>query len=157
MATDNITLVRRYIDEVWNKGNFAVLAEIVPDQFVSHQPLVGEVRGVEGLRQQVQMFRTAFPDLRLTIDDIGTSGDRVFLRWTGRGTHRGVFMGVAPTNSAGEVHGISIDRIANGKIIEHHESYDSLQLMQILGVVPPVDRILRGERGGQPQQKRPTA
>lgn len=155
MATDNITLVRRFIDEVWNKGNYAVLAELVSDKFVSHQPILGEVRGVEGLRQQVQGFRTAFPDLRLAIDDIGTVGDRVFLRWTGRGTHRGAFMGLPPTNNSGEIHGISIDLIVNGKITEHYESYDSLMLMQTMGVVPPLDRLLKGERGGQPQAGKP--
>jgi steroid delta-isomerase-like uncharacterized protein len=152
MATDNITLVRRLIDEVWNKGNFAALTELVPDQFVGHQPIVGDIRGAEALQRQVQMFRTACPDLRVTIDDIGASGDRVFVRWTGRGTHRGAFMGIPPTNNAGEVRGISIDRIASGKIVEHHETYDTLSLMQIIGAVPPIDQLMKG-RGAQPQAR----
>jgi steroid delta-isomerase-like uncharacterized protein len=153
MATDNVTLVRRLVDEVWNKGNLAALTELVPDQYVGHQPIVGDIRGVEGLRQQIQLFRTAFPDLRVTIEDIGTSGDRVFMRWTGRGTHRGAFMGVPPTNNSGEVRGISIDRIAGGKIVEHHESYDTLTLLQVVGAVPPIDQLLKGGRGAQPQAR----
>lgn len=108
---------------------------------------------MNALREQVQTFRGAFPDLRLTIDDIGTSGDKVFLRWTARGTHRGIFMGIPPTNNRGEVRGISIDRIANGKVVEHHESYDSLQLLQIMGAVPPIERLLKGvsQQAARPQ------
>ena len=150
MAMDNIGLVRRYIEEVWNKGNLAVIDELVSDKYVAIEPVVGEVRGLSTLREQVQMFRGAFPDLRLTIDDIGTSGDRVFLRWTGRGTHRGIFMGIPPTNNRGEIRGISIDRIAGGKIVEHHESYDSLLFLQVMGAVPPNERLLKGQGVSQP-------
>lgn len=144
MAMDNIGLVRRFIEEVWNKGNLGVIDELVSDKYVAVQPVVGEVRGLNALREQVQTFRGAFPDLRLTIEDIGMSGDRVFLRWTARGTHRGSFMGISPTNNRGEIRGISLDRIAGGKLVEHHESYDSLLLLQIMGAVPPIERLLKG-------------
>ena len=150
MAMDNIGLVRRYIEEVWNKGDLKVIDELVSDKFVAVEPVVGELRGLNALREQVQAFRGAFPDLRITIDDIGTTGDRVFTRWTGRGTHRGIFMGIPPTNNRGEVHGITIDRIAGGKIVEHHESYDSLVFLQIMGAVPPLDRLMKGQAVGQP-------
>jgi predicted ester cyclase len=69
----------------------------------------------------------------------------VFTRWTARGTHRGIFMGIPPTNNRGEVRGITIDRVADGKIIEHHESYDSLLFLQIMGAVPPLDRLMKGQ------------
>ena len=150
MAMDNMGLVRRYIEEVWNKGNLGVIDELVSDKFVGVEPVIGEVRGLNALREQVQAFRGAFPDLRLTIDDIGTTGDRVFTRWTARGTHRGIFMGIPPTNNRGEVHGITIDRIAGGKLVEHHESYDSLQFLQLMGAVPPLDRLMKGQGVGQP-------
>lgn len=154
MGTDNIAIVRRYVEEIWNKGNFQVLAELLSDKFVAQEPVVGEIRGIEPLRQQVQMFRAAFPDLRVTIDDIGVADDRVFTRWTARGTHRGAFMGMAPTNNRGEVRGISIDRMQNGKIVEHHESYDSLNMFQILGAVAPLDQLTGGQtRGEQPQRR----
>jgi len=155
MATDNTAVVRRYIEEVWNKGDFAVLGELVSDKFVAAEPVIGEVRGLDALRQHVQTFRTAFPDLRMSIDDIGTTGDRVFVRWTGRGTHKGTFMGIAPTNNRGEVRGMSIDKIANGKIIEHHESYDTLMLFQLMGVVAPLDQMMKGQMGAQQPQRRP--
>jgi steroid delta-isomerase-like uncharacterized protein len=154
MAMDNVALVRRYIDEVWNKGNLAALGELVSDKYFAFEPVVGEVRGIEALKQQVQMFRTAFPDLRLTIEDIGAVDDRVFVRWTGRATHRGMFMGIPPTNNKGEVRGISIDRIAGGKIVEHHESYDSLHLFQIIGAVQPLDRLMKAQPQMEAQRPR---
>jgi steroid delta-isomerase-like uncharacterized protein len=150
MGMDNMALVRRFVEEVWNKGNLGVLDELVSDTYVAVEPILGDVRGLNGLRAQVQAFRGAFPDLRLTIDDLGTSSDRVFMRWTGRGTHRGLFMGIPPTNNRGEIRGISIDRIGGGKIIEHHGSYDSLVLFQLMGVVPPIERLVKSQGLGQP-------
>lgn len=154
MATDNIALVRRVVEEVWNKGNLGMLNELVSDRYTAVHPLLGNVRGLDGFKQQVQTFRTAFPDLRLDIDDVGMTGDKVFIRWTARGTHRGPFMGLQPSNNKGQVQGISIDRIADGKIIEHFESFDSLGLAQIMGVVPPVDRLMKGGQQQQPQMPR---
>ncbi|MDB5215844.1 MAG: hypothetical protein JWO86_3771 [Myxococcaceae bacterium] len=150
MAMDNMGLVRRFVDEVWNKGNLGAIDELVSDKYVAVEPIIGEVRGLDALRTQVQTFRSGFPDLRLTIEDIGTSGDRVFMRWTARGTHRGIFMGIPPTNNRGEIRGITIDRIGGGKLVEHHGSYDSLLLLQITGAVPPIDRIMTGQGAGQP-------
>jgi steroid delta-isomerase-like uncharacterized protein len=150
MAMDNIGLVRRYIEEVWNKGNLALVDELVSDKYVAVEPIVGDVRGLEALRTQVQVFRGAFPDLRLTIEEIGTAGERVYTRWTSRGTHRGIFMGIPPTNNRGEIRGMSSDRIAGGKIVEHHASYDSLLFLQIMGAVPPIDRLMKEQSAGQP-------
>jgi steroid delta-isomerase-like uncharacterized protein len=153
MATDNVAVVRRYIEEVWNKGDLNLLGELVSDKFVAAEPVIGEVRGLDALRQQIQMFRTAFPDLRMTIEDIGTVGDKVFVRWTGRGTHKGMFMGIAPSNNRGEVRGMSVDRIINGKIAEHHESYDTLTMFQLMGVVSPLDQLMKGQMGAGAQQQ----
>ena len=150
MAIDNMGLVRRFIEEVWNKGNLGVVDELVSDKYVAVEPIVGDVRGLDALRAQGQAFRGAFPDLRLTIEDIGTSGDRVYTRWTARGTHRGIFMGIPPTNNRGEIRGITLDRIAGGKIVEHHESYDSLLFLQIMGAVPPIERLMKEQSASRP-------
>ena len=154
MGTDNIALVRRLVEEVWNKGNLAVFGELVSDKYIGTHPIIGTVRGIEGFKQEVQTFRAAFPDLRLDIDDIGMSGDRVFLRWTARGTHRGAFMGIQASNNKGQVQGITLSRFAEGKVVEHHESFDTLSLFQIMGVVPALDRIVKG---GQQSQQQPRA
>jgi steroid delta-isomerase-like uncharacterized protein len=154
MATDNVALVRRYIEEIWNKGNLSVLGELVSDRYVATEPMVGELRGLDALRQHVQGFRTAFPDLRVTIDEIGLSGDRVFTRWTARGTHRGTFLGVAPTQNTGEVTGITVDHIASGKIVGHHESYDTLALLQTVGAVAPLERLVKPMGGAVRREQR---
>jgi steroid delta-isomerase-like uncharacterized protein len=155
MGTDNIALVRRFIEEAWNKGNFAVVDEVVSDKYFGVEPVVGEVRGLDALKRQIQTFRTAFPDMRLAIEDIGMSGDRVYVRWTGRGTYKGSFMGIPPTNNAGDVRGITLLRLANGKIVEQFESYDALRMFQIMGVVPPLDRLVQGRpMPGAEQQRR---
>ena len=153
MATDNMGLVRRFIEEVWNKGDLSVLDEVVSDKYVAVEPMIGDVRGLAALREQVQTFRSAFPDLRITVEDIGMSGDRVFMRWTARGTHRGALMGIPPSNNRGEVRGISVQRVSGGKIVEQYESYDSLRLMQIVGAVPPMDRLGKGQTSGQQAQR----
>jgi steroid delta-isomerase-like uncharacterized protein len=153
MATDNMGLVRRFVEEVWNKGDLSVIDELVSDKYVGVEPMIGDVRGLAALREQVQMFRAAFPDLRLTVEDIGMSGDRVFMRWTGRGTHRGALMGIPPSNNRGEIRGISVQRISGGKIVEQYESYDSLRLLQIIGAVPPMDRLGKGQSSGQQAQR----
>jgi steroid delta-isomerase-like uncharacterized protein len=151
MATDNMALVRRFIEEVWNKGNVAVLGDFVSEKYLADVPIIGELRGHEALKLHVISFRTAFPDLRITIEEIGLANDRVYTRWTARGTHRGTFMGLAPTNKSGTVRGISLDELTSGKVVEHHESYDSLALLQIVGAVAPLERLLKAT--GTPQQQ----
>jgi steroid delta-isomerase-like uncharacterized protein len=153
MATDNIAIARRFIEEVWNKGNFAVIGELVADNHIAHDPLAGEVQGASGLQQLIKSYREAFPDVTFTIEDIGMAGDRVFHRWTARGTHRGSLMGIPPTNKAGEIRGISVDRFAGGKMVEHHASFDTLGLLQLVGAVPAREQLMRGgaQRAPSPQ------
>jgi steroid delta-isomerase-like uncharacterized protein len=155
MATDNVALVRRYIEEIWNKGNLSVLGELVSDRYVATEPIVGELRGLDALRQHIQSFRTAFPDLRVTIEEVGLSGDRVFTRWTARGTHRGMFLGVPPTQNTGEITGITIDHVASGKIVGHHQSYDSLALLQLVGAVASIERLVKPTGGAVQKEQRP--
>jgi steroid delta-isomerase-like uncharacterized protein len=93
--------------------------------------------GVEGEKQTVAMYRTVFPDLRFTMEEVIGEGDRAVVRWTARGTHRGALMGVAPTGKHMVITGISILRVAHGKIAEHRLNWDTLGMLQQLGVVPP--------------------
>jgi predicted ester cyclase len=82
------------------------------------------------------MYRTAFPDLQIPIEDVIAEGDRVVTRWTTRGTHQGELMGAAPTGNQLTVTGILIDRVSGGKIEEEWVDYDTLHLMQQIGAVP---------------------
>ena len=136
MSEENKAIARRSLEEAWNKGELAVIDEIVGPNFVNHDPANPGVRGPEGLKQLVTMYRTAFPDTHFTIEDQMAEGDQVVTRWTARGTHQAELMGIAATNKQVTVTGIGIDRIVGGKIEEAWVNWDTLGLMQQLGVVP---------------------
>ena len=139
MSETNKTISRRLIEEVFNKGNLDLAEELVTADSVGHDPaLPEETHGPEGLRQSVTGYRTGFGDLVIKVEDQIAEGDRVVTRWTGRGTHTGAIFGIDPTGKQTTVTGITIDRIVGGKIAESWTNWDTLGLMQQLGVVPPV-------------------
>ena len=132
-AQDNKNLVRRLIEEVHMKGNIAILDEVVDSRAVYHDAQPGFANDRESHKQQVAMFRAAFPDLQFTIEDLIADGDKVATRWTARGTHEGELMGIAPTGKPFRVSGITIDRINDGKVVEEWEQFEALSLLQQLG------------------------
>ena len=138
MSEENEALVRRYFEEIWDEGNLDLIDELFTTNFVRHGPTAteGEVRGLEAFKGVVSMYRAAFPDLRVPIEDLIAEGDRVVSRWTARGTHQGELMGIAPTGNQASVTGMIVDRISGGRIEEEWVEYDTLYLMQQLGAVP---------------------
>jgi steroid delta-isomerase-like uncharacterized protein len=135
MSERNKELVRRCIEQALNTGNLNVVDEVLANDYVYREPTVGERRGREGFKQLITMYRTAFPDVRLTVEQQIAEGDLVVTRWTARGTHRGELFGTAPTNKQVTVQGIVISRISNGKIVEEVESYDALGMLRQIGSV----------------------
>ena len=131
-------LVRRYFEAIWDRGDLDAIDQLFSPDFVRHAPALegGDVRGPEGLKQLVRMYRGSFPDLRVPIDEQVAEGDVVVTRWTAHGTHQGELMGAAPTGRRVTVPGILIDRVAGGRITEEWASYDALRMLQDLGVVP---------------------
>jgi len=144
MSTEqNKTLVRRYWDEAWNKGNLAVMDELVASDFDGH-PLPSDANfgpGPEGQKRLVGLYRGAFPDMRMTIDDMIADGDRVVLRWTARGTNTGEMMGMPATGKPATVTGIIVNRLAAGKIAEGWGNFDALGMLQQLGVIPTPEQV----------------
>lgn len=137
-AEENKALLRREMEEVWNKGNLAVVDELVANNFVLHDPSQPiEVRGPEGLKQYVTAFRTGFPDLHITFEDMVAEGDKVATRLTLRGTHKGELAGIPATGKQVTITSMSIDRLEAAKFVETFVSADTLGLLQQLGVVPP--------------------
>lgn len=133
----NADTARRAIEECFNQGNLAAVDEIYAEGIRHHDPAPGgEYVGRDGVKRQVQMYRDAFPDLRTTIDDIFECEDRVAMRWTVRGTHRGDLMGLAPTGAQVTTTGITIDRCEDGKIVESWTNSDTLGLLRQLGAAP---------------------
>ena len=136
MSEENKTKVRRIIEEVFNKGNLAVVDELVATDMLDHNPFPGQAPGAAGLKQIVTMFRAAFPDVQISIGNMIAEGDKVSAYVTVQGTHRGEFMGIAPTGNQVSLTAITIDRFAGGKAVEHWEQFDALGMMQQLGVIP---------------------
>jgi steroid delta-isomerase-like uncharacterized protein len=133
MSERNKDVVRRCIEQAVNTGNLNVTEELLTPDYVYHEPTVGEKRGREGFKQLITMYRMAFPDVRMTIEQQIAEGDFVVTRWTARGT--GELFGTPPTNKQVTVQGILISRISNGKIVEDFECYDALGMLRQIGSV----------------------
>ena len=135
IADDIKTLVRSAFEDIWDHGSLAAVDELLSRDFVRHGPssLEGDISGRDGFKQLVTMYRTAFPDLSVPIEQQVVEGDLVVTRWTARGTHGGDLQGIAPTGNRISVQGVLIDRIENGQIQEEWAVYDSLGLMQQVG------------------------
>ena len=135
-AEENKMLVRRVFEQMFNEGNLDVADELLAPGYVDHDPsLPQDVHGPEGFKEYVGMYRAAFPDLHVQIQDQLAEGDRVATRWTGTGTHNGELAGITPTGKQVTLPGMEIVRIANGKLVEGWEGYDSGTLMRQLGVM----------------------
>jgi steroid delta-isomerase-like uncharacterized protein len=132
----NKAALRRLIDEAFTKGNLAVVDELIANDFVDHSPPPNTSPDKAGLKEIVKLLRGAFPDLKLTIVDAIAEGDKVAIRLVSRGTHKGDFLGIAPTGRSINVNEQHFVRFAGGKIVEHWGVEDNLGMMQQLGVVP---------------------
>ncbi|MGA7910093.1 MAG: ester cyclase [Candidatus Dormiibacterota bacterium] len=136
MPEHNKVLARRNIEEVWNQGKIAVVDELIAHSAIFHDPNLpeGKFAEPEGYKKYVSIYRSAFPDLHLTIHDQVAEGDKVVTRWSASGTNDGPLMGIAATHKRATVLGVDINRYENGKIVEGWISYDMLGLLQQLGV-----------------------
>lgn len=135
-AEDNKALVGRYFNAAWNEGNSAVIDELFAANFHHHNPGVPDGGSREGFKLFNGAFRSAFPDLRLTQDDVIAEGDKVVTRFTAHGTQQGELQGIAPTGKPINVTGIEIMRVSGGKIVEGWVDFDQLGMLQQLGVIP---------------------
>ena len=138
MSTEeNKAIARRVNDEIWSEGHLDVIDELFADDFVA--TIVGapeQIRGPQGFREFVVMYRTAFPDLRITVDEQFAEGETVVTRWTATGTNEGELMGIPATGKQATTAGININRISDGKLVEGWGLFDQLGLLQQLGAVP---------------------
>ncbi len=136
MSEANKALARRFYDEI-NKGNLAIIDELLADGFVDHEEIPGIEPAKAGIRQWFTVVRTAFPDLRLIQEDVVAEGDKVFIRARMTGTHRGEFMGIPATGKQIDVPFADIIRVAGGQAVEHWGITDTGAMMQQLGVGGP--------------------
>jgi predicted ester cyclase len=133
---DNKQRVRRFLDDV-TAGNLAALDDIVAPDFKDHQSLPpGIPPTLAGLKAFFQAHRVAFPDWKVTIEDMVADGDRVWDRLKVEGTNTGPFMGLPPTGRRVSFEVLDISRFTGGKLVEHWGVADNLGLMQQLGLIP---------------------
>lgn len=136
-VTENKDLVRRDSEEVWNKGNLNLVDEYVAEGFILHDPAIpDDLHGPEGYKQLVAMYRTAFPAAHIAIDELIAEDDTVLVRWTGRGTHQGEFVGVEPTDTEVKVPGTMVIHIEDGMVTGCWQNYDVLGMRSQLGADP---------------------
>jgi steroid delta-isomerase-like uncharacterized protein len=136
-AESNMALSRRVLEEAFNAGNIDVIDELVTADFVNHDAALPEAMiGPAAAKATISGYRAAFPDLRITIEQQIADDQGVATRWSAKGTHQGDLMGMSPTGKQATVTGITIDRIVDGRIAESWTNWDTLGMLQQLGVVP---------------------
>ena len=131
------SIIRRILDEAFNQGNLAIVDELVAPDSISHHMSWGMPANRMGLKQLIAMLRTAFPDLRCTVEDEINQDDKAAAHWKMRGTHRGQFLGNPPTSKPIVVQGLIYARIENSQVIESWILIDQMGVLQQLGLVPP--------------------
>jgi steroid delta-isomerase-like uncharacterized protein len=134
MSEQNKTLARRWFEDLVSRGDLDAAEEILSAEFLDHLPCEEE-RGIEELKDYVSVYRSAFPDIEDTVEEIVAEADKVVVRWRSRGTHQGEFMGVAPTGRDVTFTGMRLFRIAENKIAESWVNIDERGLQEQLGAV----------------------
>jgi steroid delta-isomerase-like uncharacterized protein len=138
MSEENKAVVRRWFEEVWNKGREEAIDELFAEGGVAHGLAAeagGALRGPEGFKPFFRQFREAFPEIEVVVEDAIAEGDKVAARCTVRGRHRGDTLGFAATEKPVEFTGVSIVRVSEGKIAEAWNNFDFMSMFQQLGAL----------------------
>jgi predicted ester cyclase len=135
MSATNKDVVRRALEESWR--NVDVLDELVSSDYVGNDPALPEpLRGIQGAKDNVNQYLSAFEGAQITVSKMIAEGDLVASRWEGRGKHTGEIMGIAPTGRDVVVSGQTLSRLEGGKIVEEWPNWDTLGMLQQIGAVP---------------------
>ena len=132
----NKSVLRRFYEEFWNRGDVEVIDEIISDDYIDHQPLPDSPSGKAGFADLIRMWKRGFPDGGETVDALIAEGDLVVGRFTFRGTHTGEFMGIAATGRLVTMTGIDVVRIVDGKIVEFWYAEQLHDLLRQLDALP---------------------
>ena len=138
MSGENENLVRRWFEEVWNKGREEAIDEMFAEDGIAHG-LADEggnpLRGPAGFKPFFRKFHGAFPDIEVVVEDTITEGDKIAARCTVRGKHQSDSLGFAATQQPMEISGITIVRVRDGKIVEAWNNFDFMSMFQQLGAL----------------------
>jgi len=137
MSSEENKAIVREAAEAFNRNDLDAVDRLFAADYVDRDPSrAGLPPGPDGVKQAWSMFRAAFPDLQVTVEDTIADDDKVAVRGVVRGTHQGELMGMPPTGSTVTAALIDINRIENGRLVERWRETDMLGMMQQLGVVP---------------------
>jgi steroid delta-isomerase-like uncharacterized protein len=139
MADDYAALADRFHMDLFKKGDLSVTDQILTPDFVNHGAGIPPelAQGPEGAKRFAQAIRTGFGnEINITHDDVIVHGDRIVIRWTSSGTHKGDLLGVPATGKPIKITGIDIFRVQDGKLAELWQNWDQLQMLQQIGAVP---------------------
>jgi steroid delta-isomerase-like uncharacterized protein len=136
MSDRNKAVVRRLIEEGMNEGSEGTIDELVAPNFAAHEQEEMRMIGLDGFKELLGVYRTAFPDMKLTIDEIVAEGDKVVTWATFTGTHRGPLQSLPATGKPVKVKDVDMFRVQAGKVTEAWTHFDQWGLMKQLGVVP---------------------
>lgn len=143
MSEQNKAVVRRIFDEYWNGKNRSLVGEFFAPTVTLHTP-DGVLSGLEGALGLLHAYQTGFPDFKCAIEDLVAEGDKVVVRWTFTGTHGGPLDDIPATGKRVSVpNGIGIQRLAGGKVIEAHFTWNKYALLEQLGVLPASSQVAR--------------
>jgi steroid delta-isomerase-like uncharacterized protein len=137
-TSDNVSLIRRWFEEVWNQGREEAIDELFDEEGVAHglgDVADGKLRGPAGFKPFFSRFREAFPEIEVVVEDTVSEGDKVAARCIVRGRHRGDTLGFKATDNPVEFTGIAIVRISGGKIVEAWNNFDFMSMFQQLGAL----------------------
>jgi steroid delta-isomerase-like uncharacterized protein len=133
--TANEAIASRFFYEAWNCGNSRLVDEIFSSEFLNHNLLEGQVNGPAGMRQWIEGWRSAFPDMSVTIDLVISEGPKVVTRWTLNGTHRNTFLGIPATGKYVTIPGITIFRVEDGRVKEAWGFWEQAGMLGQMDVV----------------------
>lgn len=135
MSDQNKMIARQVFEDIQSQGNIELIDQIIASDYVGHTP-PQEFHGPEGAKQFTLMLRNAFPDLEVSVKDQIAEGDKVVTRWTAQGTHQGEFMAIPATGKPIRIAGVTIFRVAQGKLLEGWNNPDLLSMLQQIGALP---------------------
>ena len=136
MSAQNKALTRRVFEELFSQNRLDVVDELFAADYHDHDPVNEEdTRGPDGVREEIGSYIAGSSDAKFTVEDQIAEGDRVVTRWVARGTHDGELFGVEATGNTFEVHGITIHRVAGGRIQEGWWNWDVLGMMRQIGAI----------------------
>jgi predicted ester cyclase len=127
--------INRWFDEVWNNKSEAAVDEMLAEDGIGYGLPGGDIRGPEAFKEYQRALLSAYPDLRVIVEDTVVEGDKIVARCRVTGVHQGEGLGLAPTNQPVEFTGVCILRVKDGKIVEAWNEFNFMTMYQQLGAL----------------------